>query len=623
MGETNLAQPRRINLGCGFDHRAGYLNVDFQEFHNPDMTADVKDLSALADESFDEALALGVLEHLERGDVVPTLREWLRVLAPGGSLHLQTPDVVGIGASIARRDEVVFHHLMVQGVYGTQAYQGEYHHAGFTDLTLIDQLFEAGYDEIRIGRLHGWMLKADARRPADSAVNPIAIGLGHSVSPPEADGETQWRWCERASEILLFARSADPIDVHLELKLFRPEDRTEIELIGAGLRHQAIVSGAATISCELTLAPGPTRLSMVSHGPAVPTPADPRHLHVQLLGISAVPAQWRPGIAGSAVREPVVAHEPRADSVRLRASSLALRGIWQRIAQEPPQDEAVASPLRAEGFQLTLDYPPSAERGPRWGYGRAAHDELRALIAAHDATYRVQLDLIAGFADELSRIDRSAPHADEPSWINGFLPGLDGAALYAFVRARAPRRYLEVGSGTSTKFVARAKRDAALSTAMVSIDPQPRSEVDALCDHVYRQPLETCSLDVFRELETGDVLFFDGSHRAFTNSDATVFFLEVLPSLAAGTLVGIHDIYLPDDYPPQWNDRYYSEQYLLAAYLMAGCRWLEPTLAAWYVSSHPELGRRLQSLWEHPRMKGVERHGGAFWFTVKERAPDS
>ena len=324
---------------------------------------------------------------------------------------------------------------------------------------------------------------------------------------------------------------------------------------------------------------------------------------------------------GPVVRAVVLARKPSVRIPSAREGSLALRKLSRRMTPSPPAHEVRADPQAANGFQLTLDYPPSAALGPRWGHGPAPHPGLLALIAEHDATYRVQLDMIARFAEELAKIDRTAADAREPSWINGFLPGLDGAALYAFVRTRTPRRYLEVGSGASTKFVARAKRDGSLDTAIVSIDPQPRAEVDALCDHVLRQPLESCSLDVFRELEAGDVVFFDGSHRTFTNSDATVFFLDVLPMLPAGTLVGIHDIYLPDDYPPQWNDRYYSEQYLLAAYLLAGCKWLEPVLAAWHVSSHPELGGRLQSVWEDPRLEGVERHGGAFWLAVKERTP--
>lgn len=39
----------------------------------------------------------------------------------------------------------------------------------------------------------------------------------------------------------------------------------------------------------------------------------------------------------------------------------------------------------------------------------------------------------------------------EPFWSNPWLPGLDVAALYAFLVHDDPALYLEVGSGTSTK----------------------------------------------------------------------------------------------------------------------------------------------------------------------------
>lgn len=63
-------------------------------------------------------------------------------------------------------------------------------------------------------------------------------------------------------------------------------------------------------------------------------------------------------------------------------------------------------------------------------------------------------------------------------------------------------------------------------------------------------------------------MFFDGSHRCFQNSDVTAFFLDVMPRLPSGILIGIHDILWPQDYPPGWKDRYYSEQYVLGAYLL-------------------------------------------------------
>ena len=69
------------------------------------------------------------------------------------------------------------------------------------------------------------------------------------------------------------------------------------------------------------------------------------------------------------------------------------------------------------------------------------------------------------------------------------------------------------------------------------------------------------------------------------NSDATVFFLEILPRLPGGVLVGIHDVFLPYDYPRDYADRYYSEQYLLAAHLIAGNPALEPVLPGLTVRS--------------------------------------
>lgn len=148
-------------------------------------------------------------------------------------------------------------------------------------------------------------------------------------------------------------------------------------------------------------------------------------------------------------------------------------------------------------------------------------------------------------------------------------------------------RYFEIGSGVSTQFVRRAVVDGDLSTLIVSIDPKPREDIDQLCDRVHRQRLEDVDLAVFDELEAGDVLFFDGTHRSFMNSDVTVFFLDLTPRLPAGVLIGIHDIYLPFDYPDEVADRYYSEQYVLAARLLAEGRAAHVVLPTAFVAANP------------------------------------
>ena len=53
-------------------------------------------------------------------------------------------------------------------------------------------------------------------------------------------------------------------------------------------------------------------------------------------------------------------------------------------------------------------------------------------------------------------------------------------------------------------------------------------------------------------------------------SDVDILLNRVLPGAPAGLLVHIHDIFLPWDYPEDWAPRFYSEQYVVAAYLFGG-----------------------------------------------------
>ena len=274
--------------------------------------------------------------------------------------------------------------------------------------------------------------------------------------------------------------------------------------------------------------------------------------------------------------------------------------------------------LRRRGFRpdahyaIRLEYPTSASNSPRWN----PHPELERIIASGKERYRSSLHAIAGYRDSLLAIPLHPRDAREPSWANDWLPPLDGAALYAFIRDREPALYMEIGSGTSTKFADRARRDGRLDTRIVSIDPRPRAEIDELCDRVVRAPLETTDATLFRDLSAGDLVFFDGSHRTFMNSDATVFFLEVLPEIPAGVLVGVHDVFLPYDYPSELADRYYSEQYLLAVHLIARNPRLEPVLPAYYASRHPELRSLIHTLWSDRRLDGIDPQGSAFWLRV-------
>lgn len=268
----------------------------------------------------------------------------------------------------------------------------------------------------------------------------------------------------------------------------------------------------------------------------------------------------------------------------------------------------------ATGMHINLDYRfyPRARWGRAWHL--APHTRLETIIRCQDAITCQTLTMIASFQGALQLIPaRASEESASPRWINGWLPGLDGAALYAFVRDRKPAIYWEIGSGNSTRFVRKAINDGDLSTRIISIDPSPRAVIDTLCNEVIRAPLEEVAATLLSRLSPGDICFIDCSHRAFQNSDVVVAMLEILPALPANVLVGFHDIFLPDDYPPDWIERYYNEQYLLAMFLLGGHAGMEIVLPAWDASQRPELAAIVAPVWEGADFIEVERHGDAFW----------
>jgi predicted O-methyltransferase YrrM len=275
---------------------------------------------------------------------------------------------------------------------------------------------------------------------------------------------------------------------------------------------------------------------------------------------------------------------------------------------------------RRAGFSIRLDYPLSSTDEPRYGYGRPPHPRLTELLDRYADRYRAELALLERYERDLLAIGSSRTDDPlEPYWDQYWFFGLDAISLYGFIRSRAPSRYVEIGSGLSTLFAGRAIRDGKLDTSITSVDPEPRQAVNELCQHSVRRRLEEVDLAVFDELRAGDLVLMDGSHRVFTNSDATVFFLDVLPRLPPGVLVGVHDVFLPYDYPPEWVKSYYSEQYLLAAYLLAGGGFVGPVLPCTHVLADPK--RYPSRLAANPHFAGRARPwnrqvlpGVAFWF---------
>ena len=129
---------------------------------------------------------------------------------------------------------------------------------------------------------------------------------------------------------------------------------------------------------------------------------------------------------------------------------------------------------------------------------------------------------------------------------------------WAEVFGRVAPVEIEVGSGNSTRVLARALAGVG---EILAIDPAPRADIAGLPGvRVVSSTLQAAPLELFDGLKAGDALFIDSSHILMPGSDVDLLLNRVLPRLPSGTLVHIHDIFLPFDYPPIWGWRAYNEQ---------------------------------------------------------------
>ena len=269
-------------------------------------------------------------------------------------------------------------------------------------------------------------------------------------------------------------------------------------------------------------------------------------------------------------------------------------------------------------YAIPLEYQPSRDFQPRWGTTRPPIPELMDWFGGFKAEYLALFDVMRTKAASMAGVplDFDEANLPAPAW-NGvpYCP-FDALTLYTMVQTHKPKRYLEIGSGITTCFAYKAIKDAGLATIITSIDPQPRASIDSICDEVIREGLETCDPALFDTLEAGDILFFDGSHRTFMNSDVTVFFIDILPRLKPGVIIHIHDIPLPWDYDVSFRNWYWNEAYMLAIYLMGHKDRLVPLAPTSFMCRDAAF----QSQFETPFLElglgpGQWQGGGAMWFT--------
>lgn len=296
-----------------------------------------------------------------------------------------------------------------------------------------------------------------------------------------------------------------------------------------------------------------------------------------------------------------------------RALGRAMRGARDRVV------ELLAPAARGLGIELATS--PASGPGPvpipEATFGRES--ELVG-IDLREGAQREMLNGLARFRGEYEAFPRGpTPVAHEFHLDNPNFGPVDAEVYWAMLRILRPRRVIEVGAGQSTFLaaaaLARNRAEGAPAAELVAIEPFPAPALVAGFPGLTRleaRRLEEVEPGPFGALGPGDVLFVDSSHRLAIGNDVRVLFGEVIPRLAPGVHVHVHDVFLPGEYPREWmveQGRDYTEQYLLQAFLAFNAAFEVVWGSAWMARHHPAaLAAAIPSFVPGARIPG------SFWF---------
>ncbi len=189
---------------------------------------------------------------------------------------------------------------------------------------------------------------------------------------------------------------------------------------------------------------------------------------------------------------------------------------------------------------------------------------------------------LAHLADEWERDFRASTGVYLDNTGKGFGPGypaFDARTLYYMLREHKPTRLLEVGSGLSTYYAtlaAKRNTDDGHPMSITCIEPYPFDALTALPGiELIQGFVQDVPVERFEDLAAGDVLFIDSSHALKIDSDVQYLFLEVLPRIAPGVFVHIHDVPFPyntpfpadnwlfgERWPVYWNEAMIVQSFL-------------------------------------------------------------
>ena len=136
----------KLHLGCGNVMIPGFIHCDVRPLPHVDCMTSADKLGAFEDNSADLIYACHVLEHFGRNDTLRVLKEWHRVLKPGGTLRLAVPDFEAVVKVYAETKNLG---LLLGHLVGRQDYPENTHYMVFDFTYLTTLLGQVGFRNVR------------------------------------------------------------------------------------------------------------------------------------------------------------------------------------------------------------------------------------------------------------------------------------------------------------------------------------------------------------------------------------------------------------------------------------------------------------------------------------------
>ncbi|MDA1280907.1 MAG: methyltransferase domain-containing protein [Chloroflexi bacterium] len=137
----------KVNLACGKRNIPGFVHIDSDAYDHLDYQSDMGALPFFEDDAVDLIYCCHAFNYLDDDDASVALREWLRVLKPGGCLRLAVPDIEAcMRAYLFSRDLTQIKRLT------TGYYKGKggviWHRAIYDEATLSGVLRANGFTDV-------------------------------------------------------------------------------------------------------------------------------------------------------------------------------------------------------------------------------------------------------------------------------------------------------------------------------------------------------------------------------------------------------------------------------------------------------------------------------------------